>query len=240
MPGAQQRQIAASVGQRHRQRQPRHRGRLRHRHHTRHLSQPVAQGPQSGQCGLHPKPFRPDPTLSVGCPDAHLMLRNDRSIDPDPHQPRRVTTTLNKHEGSPFASTKSTPHHRPVTTGVLTNTGGPSSHPRKLPPIASRHQPREQSPTPALVGDPVHAQASHRVAELTSATNSLQPGLQARRQVPKLTISFTSPNTHPRTATPEDPSQAIVASTPTVTETPSKRYKPSWRPFSPGWGQGKA
>jgi hypothetical protein len=37
------------------------------------------------------------------------MLRNDRSIDPDPHQPRRVTTTLNKHEGSPFASTKSTP-----------------------------------------------------------------------------------------------------------------------------------
>ena len=38
-----------------------------------------------------------------------VMPRNDRSIDPDPHQPRRVTTTLNKHEGSPFASTKSTP-----------------------------------------------------------------------------------------------------------------------------------
>jgi hypothetical protein len=37
------------------------------------------------------------------------MLRNDCGIDPDPHQLRRVTTTLNKHEGSPFASTKSTP-----------------------------------------------------------------------------------------------------------------------------------
>jgi hypothetical protein len=37
------------------------------------------------------------------------MLRDHRSIDADPHQPRRVTTTLNKHEGSPFASTKSTP-----------------------------------------------------------------------------------------------------------------------------------
>jgi hypothetical protein len=37
------------------------------------------------------------------------MLRNDRSINPDPHQPLRVTTTLNKHEGSPVASTKSTP-----------------------------------------------------------------------------------------------------------------------------------
>jgi len=36
------------------------------------------------------------------------MLRDYRSIDPDPHQPRRVTT-VNKHEGSPFASTKSTP-----------------------------------------------------------------------------------------------------------------------------------
>jgi hypothetical protein len=32
----------------------------------------------------------------------HLMLRNNRSIGPDPHQPRRVTTTLNKHQGSPF------------------------------------------------------------------------------------------------------------------------------------------
>jgi hypothetical protein len=53
-------------------------------------------------------------------------------------------------------------------------------------------------------------------------TNSLQPGLQARRQVPKLTISFTSPNTHPKTDTPEDPSQATVATTHTVTGTPYK------------------
>ena len=57
-------------------------------------------------------------------------------------------------------------------------------------------------------------------------TNSLQPGLQARRQVPELTISFTSPNTHPKTATPGDPSQATVATAHTVTGTPSKRYKP--------------
>jgi hypothetical protein len=55
------------------------------------------------------KPVRPHPTTGIGGPDAHLMLRNDRSINPDPHQPRRATTTLNKHEGSPFASTKSTP-----------------------------------------------------------------------------------------------------------------------------------
>jgi hypothetical protein len=56
-------------------------------------------------------------------------------------------------------------------------------------------------------------------------TNSLQPGLQAGRQAPELTISFTSPNTHPKTATPGDPSQATVATTHTVTGTPSKRYK---------------
>jgi hypothetical protein len=61
-------------------------------------------------------------------------------------------------------------------------------------------------------------------------TNSLQPGLQARRQAPELTISFTSPNTHPETATPEDPSQATVATAHTVTGTPSKRYKPIKRP----------
>src|SRR4051812_48369727 len=47
----------------------------------------------------------------------------------------------------------------------------------------------------------------HRVAKQARPTNSLQPGLQAGRQVPEPTISFTSPNTHPETVTPEDPSQ---------------------------------
>jgi hypothetical protein len=59
--------------------------------------------------GLQPEPVRPHPTLGIGGPDTHFMLRNHRSIDPDLHQPRRLTTTLNRHEGSPFASTKSTP-----------------------------------------------------------------------------------------------------------------------------------
>jgi hypothetical protein len=59
-------------------------------------------------------------------------------------------------------------------------------------------------------------------------TNSLQPGLQAGRQAPELTISFTSPNTHPKTATPGDPPKATVATAHTVTGTPSKRYKPKW------------
>jgi hypothetical protein len=43
---------------------------------------------------------------------------------------------------------------------------------------------------------------------------------------PELTISFTSPNTHPKTATPGDPSQATVATVHALTGTPSKRYKP--------------
>ncbi len=65
------------------------------------------------------EPVRPNPTIQAGRPDAHFVLRHDRRIDPDPHQPRRTTTqlttqlttevtTVNKHEGSPFASTKST------------------------------------------------------------------------------------------------------------------------------------
>jgi hypothetical protein len=66
-----------------------------------------------------------------------------------------------------------------------------------------------------------------RVADRApSPTNSLQPGLQAGRQIPELTISFTSPNTHPETATTGDPSQATEATTHTVTDRPSKRYKP--------------
>jgi hypothetical protein len=32
------------------------------------------------------KPVRPHPTLHVGGPDAHFMLRHNRSIDPDPHR----------------------------------------------------------------------------------------------------------------------------------------------------------
>jgi hypothetical protein len=54
------------------------------------------------------EPVHPDPAVGLSHPQTHFMLRDYRSIDPDPHQPRRVTT-VNKHEGSPFASTKSTP-----------------------------------------------------------------------------------------------------------------------------------
>ena len=86
---------------------------------------------------------------------------------------------------------------------------------------------QEQSPTPALVGDPVpHPSRQPRREPSLEPTKSLQPGLQARRQVPELTISFTSPNTHPKTDTPEDHSQATVATTQTVTGTPYKRYRP--------------
>jgi hypothetical protein len=77
------------------------------------------------------------------------------------------------------------------------------------------------------VGDPVpHPSRQPRRGPSLEPTNSLQPGLQARRQAPELTISFTSPNTHPKTATPGDPSQATVATAHTVTGTPPNRYKP--------------
>jgi hypothetical protein len=77
------------------------------------------------------------------------------------------------------------------------------------------------------VGDPVPHPSRHlRRGPSLEPTNSLQPGLQARRQAPELTISFTSPNAHPKTDTPGDPSQATVATTHTVTGTPSKRYNP--------------
>src|SRR5215218_7645448 len=110
---------------------------------------------------------------------------------------------------------------------MLTNTGGPSSHRGSSRPAASRHDQQEQSPTPTLVDDPVPHPSRHpRRGPSLEPTNSLQPGLQAGRQAPELTISFTSPNTHPKTATPGDPSQATVATAHTVTGTPSKRYKP--------------
>ena len=48
-------------------------------------------------------------------------------------------------------------------------------------------------------------------------------GTTGQKTVPELTISFTSPNTHPKIATPGDPSQATVATAHTVTGTP---YKP--------------
>ena len=48
------------------------------------------------------RPVHLDPACRVGGADTHLMLRDHRSIDPDSHQPWRVTT-LNRHEGSPFA-----------------------------------------------------------------------------------------------------------------------------------------
>jgi hypothetical protein len=71
------------------------------------------------------------------------------------------------------------------------------------------------------------ARAGGRVADQPEPTNSLQPGPQAERQVPKPSISFTSPNAHPKTDTPGDPSQATVATTPPSPRTPYKGYKPN-------------
>jgi hypothetical protein len=85
---------------------------------------------------------------------------------------------------------------------------------------------RSSRPLPRLWVIRCHTRAAAASRTGLEPTNSLQPGLQARRQAPELAISFTSPNTHPETATPGDPSQATVATAHTVTGTPSKRYKP--------------
>jgi hypothetical protein len=59
----------------------------------------------------HGTVHRTRPSASVTRTHTHIMLRDDRSANPDPHQPRRVTT-VNRHEGFPFASTKN-----PLGTG---------------------------------------------------------------------------------------------------------------------------
>jgi hypothetical protein len=64
----------------------RSRGRLRDRDRARRLCQPVAQTRNTASVGCTLD--RSVHTLGVGGPDAHFMLRNDRSIDLDPHQPR--------------------------------------------------------------------------------------------------------------------------------------------------------
>jgi hypothetical protein len=96
---------------------------------------------------------------------------------------------------------------------------------------------RSSRPLPRLWVIRCHTRAAAASRTGLEPTNSLQPGLQARRQVPELAISFTSPNTHPETATPEDPSQATVATAHTVTGTPSNRYKPNYeaRKWDPRW-----
>jgi hypothetical protein len=73
------------------------------------------------------------------------------------------------------------------------------------------------------------AQTGHRVADQASSPPIPFNRDYSGRQVSELTISFTSPNAHPKTATLRDPSQVTVATTHTVTGTHSKRYKPRKR-----------
>ena len=152
MPGPEQRQIAAGVSQRHRQPQPGHRRRLRHRHHPRRLGQPAGQRPQPGQRRRHPEPVRPDPTIGVGDPHAHFMLRDDRSIDPDPHQPRRVTTTREQARGFSLRIDEEHARHRPV------NNGRAHQHGRALEPRPTEaSRPAASRPRPA--GAVAHSRA---------------------------------------------------------------------------------
>ena len=98
-----------------------------------------------------------------------------------------------------------------VRDGALTTTGGPSSHDRSsLPPGSFLTQQRqEQSPTPALVGDPVASPGTAAGSRTDpEPINSVQTGPQPRRQVPELSMSFTGPNTHPKPTHQEGPSQA--------------------------------
>src|SRR5829696_658667 len=125
------------------------------------------------------------------------MLRNDRSIDPDPHQPRRVTTTLNKHEGSPFASTKSTPHHRPVRTGVLTNTGGPSSQRGSSRPSLPDTNHASSRPLPRLWVIRCHTRAGSRVADQPRAHQFPSTGTTGQETGPQADDLFHEPEHSP-------------------------------------------
>jgi len=84
------------------------------------------------------------------------------------------------------------------------------------PPSSSRHDQQEQSPTPALVGDPVPNPSRQPRRGRASS-----PPIPFNR-IPVLTISFHEPERSPETTTPEDPSQATVATAHTVTGTPFK------------------
>ena len=67
-----------------------------------------------------------------------------------------LLTYVNKHEGSPFASTKSTARSPASEHGTCSPTGRTLEHARRsLPPSSVPPKYRqEQSPAPALVGDP--------------------------------------------------------------------------------------
>ncbi|HEX6758103.1 MAG TPA: hypothetical protein VF086_06760, partial [Propionibacteriaceae bacterium] len=84
---------------------------------------------------------------------------------------------------------------------------------------------QEQSPTPALVGDPVpHPSRQLRRGPSLEPTNSLQPRLQAGRQAPD--DLFHEPEHSPENRHTRGPLPGHRSDHATVTGTPSKRYKP--------------
>ena len=215
--------------QRHRQRQPGHRRRLGHRQHPGY-SPSRSVTPQPGQRRRHHEPVRP-----------HRPVRADPGRTP--HDVAVIAASIPTRTTAPglllpWLTTRVHPiclheehgPHQPVRPGVPTNTGGPSSHARSLPPSSSPTQPAgavaysHACESSGATPEPAPASRTEPQAHQFPST-----GTTAGRQAPDLTISFTSPKTHPKTATPGGPSQVTVVTTHTVTGTPYKRYKPLTR-----------
>ena len=220
MPRPQQRQLTTRVGQRHRQPQPGHRRRLRDRHHPRCLSQPAGQRPQPGQRRRHPEPISPDPTISLDHPQAHFMLRDHRSIDPDPHQPRQVSTTLNKHEGSPSHRRRARPSPASEQTARSPTREGPRATRGISPAQRFPTHHRSSRPLPRLWVIRCPAQAGHRVADQPRAHQFPSTGTTGQETDPRAADLFHEPEHSPGNRHTQRPSQATVATTHTVAGTP--------------------
>src|SRR4029079_4918907 len=85
---------------------------------------------------------------------------------------------------------------------------------------------RSGRPLPRLWVIRCQPRASHRIADWTRAHQFPSTGTTGQEPADGLPISITSPNAHPETGTPDDPPNATVTTTHTVTETPHNRYKP--------------
>ena len=109
-----------------------------------------------------------------------------------------------------------------MRTGVLTNTEGPrateEAPAQQLPDTTSR----SSRPLPRLWVIRCHTRTGSRVADRPRAHQFPSTGTTGQETGPRADDLFHEPEHSPKTDTPEDPSQATVATTHTVTGTPTR------------------
>ena len=167
------------VAQGDRQRQPRHRRRLRHRDRARPGRQPLGQPLHAGQRRRHHEvvDHGPGPT-GLGAPHDDVMIRHHRRVDPD----RDAAALPSTDAHSRVLSFSRTP---PAGTSSKSSPPGDTGHEREGPRArspsttrSSRRHPTEHagSPrraSPALVGHPMQRTRRPAPAARTAPIHSL-------------------------------------------------------------------